>query len=205
MKFDMSGGAAVLEASARSPRWAAGPRGRRDRRDREHPVSGRAVSPATSSRRRRHDDRGQQHRRRGPARAGRLPPATPSSGRRAAGRPGHADRRSRRARLTTRADEHDDELGDACSRPPPATGEPSGDCRCTRTTPADRGQLRRPRQRPEARKAGSITAAGSCTASPARCRGHTSTSPGRLRPGRAYAARAPTVGVRLLVELAHSY
>ena len=51
-----------------------------DRRDREHAVSGHAIKPGDIVRAHdRHDDRGQQHRRRGPARAGRLPRATRST------------------------------------------------------------------------------------------------------------------------------
>ena len=44
MKFDMSGGAAVMEATARSPGWSAAARRHRDRRDGE-PAVGRAMKP----------------------------------------------------------------------------------------------------------------------------------------------------------------
>ena len=74
MKFDMSGGAAVLEAVGAIARLRlAGERDRRDRRDREH--AQRAGRQARRHRpgAERHDDRGQQHRRRGPARPRRLP------------------------------------------------------------------------------------------------------------------------------------
>ena len=77
MKFDMSGGAAVLEGAGgrRTPGAAAARRHRPSGRDREH-----AVGPGGAghrARRRRHDDRGQQHGRRGPAGPGRLPAARP--------------------------------------------------------------------------------------------------------------------------------
>ena len=70
----MSGGAAVLEAVAAIAALALPVRlRRRDRRDRE-PAGGRAMKPGDIvTRHDRHDDRGQQHRRRGPARACRLP------------------------------------------------------------------------------------------------------------------------------------
>ena len=80
MKFDMSGGAAVLgrDRGDRAAR-AAGAGRRGDRRDREPAVRARDEARRHRARAQRHDDRGHQHRRRGPARARRLPRARASS------------------------------------------------------------------------------------------------------------------------------
>ena len=74
MKFDMSGGAAVLEAVGAIARLGLPVRvRRRRRRDGEHALGQRGQARRHRARDGRHDDRGQQHRRRGPARARRLP------------------------------------------------------------------------------------------------------------------------------------
>ena len=96
MKFDMSGGAAVLGRHRRDrAARAAGAGRRRDRRDREPALGPRDQARRHPAREQRHDDRGHQHRRRGPARARRLPHARGRAGRRAPRRPRHADRRDR--------------------------------------------------------------------------------------------------------------
>ena len=80
MKFDMSGGAAVLEAIGRDrAARAAGHAHRRGARHREH--AERALGQARRHRHRdeRQDHRDQQHRRRGPADPGRRALPTPSS------------------------------------------------------------------------------------------------------------------------------
>ena len=116
MKFDMSGGAAVLEATAAiAAARAAGRPDRGRRRDREHARRAPRSSPATSSRAmQRHDGRGQQHRRRGPADPRRRACLRARARRRADRRPRDADRRRRRsrsARSTPAAVSNDDELG----------------------------------------------------------------------------------------------
>ena len=96
MKFDMSGGAAVLGATAAIARLELPVQlDRRDRRDREPPVRPLGEARRHPARPQRHDDRGHQHRRRGPARARRLPAPRGRAGRRAARRPRHAHRRDR--------------------------------------------------------------------------------------------------------------
>ena len=140
MKFDMSGGAAVLRGDRRrSPgsgcRCAlVGVVGAT-----ENMPSGHAMKPGDIVRaRERHDDRDQQHRRRGPPRARRLPDPRGRAGRRAARRPRDADRRDRhRARLDLRGpDGQRRRVGGARSR---RAGErtrraASGGCRCTPST-----------------------------------------------------------------------
>ena len=74
MKFDMSGGAAVIEATAAIARLRLPLRLLAVVGATENLPSGHAVKPGDIvTRVQRHDDRGQQHRRRGPARARRLP------------------------------------------------------------------------------------------------------------------------------------
>ena len=74
MKFDMSGGAAVIEAVAAIARLQLPVRVVASSGATENLPSGHSVKPGdivTAAQRQ--DDRGQQHRRRGPAGAGRLP------------------------------------------------------------------------------------------------------------------------------------
>ncbi len=72
-KFDMGGGAAVIEAiAALAELRAPVSRARRRRRDRERDRRRRDAAGRHRPRARRHDDRDQQPRRRGPARARRL-------------------------------------------------------------------------------------------------------------------------------------
>ena len=138
MKFDMSGGAAVIEAVAAIARLELPVRLVAVVGATENLPSGR-VGQAGRHRhgRQRQDDRGQQHRRRGTARARRLPVPRRRPGRRADRRPGHADRRGdRRARLDLRrADGQRRRAGASGSRrPASAPARSSGGCRCTRST-----------------------------------------------------------------------
>ena len=106
MKFDMSGGAAVVEAVAAIARLRLPVKLARGRRHDREPA-GRARGQARRHRHgeKREDDRDQQHRCRGPARAGRLPLPRRLFGGRADRRPGDADRRGdHRARLDLRGD-----------------------------------------------------------------------------------------------------
>ena len=97
MKFDMSGGAAVIERDGRDrPARPADPR---DRRSSARPRTCRRAASMrpgdVAARDERHDDRGHQHRRRGPARARRLPRPRRRARRRAGRRRRDADRRDR--------------------------------------------------------------------------------------------------------------
>ena len=73
MKFDMSGGAAVLEAIGAIARLGLPVPFVAVVGATENMPSGHAMKPGDIVRANRHDDRGQQHGRRGAARAGRLP------------------------------------------------------------------------------------------------------------------------------------
>ena len=164
MKFDMSGGAAVLEAVAAIaelglPVTLTAVLGRH----REHAQRPLGQARRHRDRDERQDDRDQQHRRRGAAGAGRHPALHDRAGRRAGGQPGHADRArswSRWARPTA-----------ACS-PTTTTGSPPVDAACTATgelgwrLPLHRETAKMVKGKyadldnaPGGRKAGSITAA----------------------------------------------
>ncbi len=94
MKYDMSGAAAVIEATAAIAELKpAGPGGDGRRRDREPDRRAGLQGGRRAHGQERQDDRDHQHRRRGPAGAGRLPAPRPQPGRDARGRPGDADRR----------------------------------------------------------------------------------------------------------------
>ena len=94
MKFDMCGGAAVLEATGAIAQLGLPVRlVERDRRDREHGLRARGAPGRHRALEGRDHDRGRQHRRRGAAGARRLPHARARPGRRAAGRRRDADRR----------------------------------------------------------------------------------------------------------------
>ncbi len=96
MKFDMSGGAAALEATAAIARARTAGAGRHgDRGDREPALRHGRQARRHRPRDGRHDDPGRQHRRRGPAGARRLSAARARAGRRAARRPGDAHGRRR--------------------------------------------------------------------------------------------------------------
>ena len=138
MKMDMSGGAAVIEATAAIARL--GPAGQpADGRagDREH-----ALRPRGQARRHHHDlerqdGRGQQHRRRGPADPGRRARLCGVRGRRADHRPRDADRRDHhRARLDLRGPLLQRRRASRGDRATPATrpARSSGGCRCIPTT-----------------------------------------------------------------------
>ena len=188
MKTDMAGGAAVLatlEAVARSR--AAGRRDRRRPGGRERRV--RLVLPSGRRRpaRRRPDDRGAQHRRRGPHGAGRRRWPTPGW---SWARPslvdvatltgamkvalGAADRRACTPRPTA--------WPTRCAPPPRTPVSRCGGCRWPRSTrPArQRGRRRQQRARQPRRRRRPHS---SCGRSPASCRGRTSTSPARPAPG----------------------
>ena len=138
MKFDMSGGAAVLGAIEAIASCGCRSRRRGRRRDGEHAVRQRGQAGRRRHRRQRHDDRDHQHRRRGPARARRLPDARRQPGRRAARRHRDADRldhhrAGQHVRRAVRVRRRLGGAGDRRRRRRPARS--SGACRCTPTTP----------------------------------------------------------------------
>ena len=104
MKFDMAGGAAVIEtAAALAQLRRTRPGARRGRRDREHDQRRRDATRGHPRGARRDHDRDEQLRRRGPARARRLHHLGQARGVRRDRRHRHADRRGRgRARLRVR-------------------------------------------------------------------------------------------------------
>ena len=204
----MSGGAAVVEAvGAIAALELPGARRGRGRRDREHAVRPRGQARRHRARQVRRDDRGQQHRRRGPDRAGRLPRARDRPRRRAARRPRDADRRDRRrARHALRGPVRQRRrLGERDPRAGERTGELVWRMPLhARLREDDRGPLRRHRQlAPPTAAAARSPPPSSCTASPATCRGRTSTSRARAYDdGKPYAPKGGAGwGVRLLVEL----
>ena len=192
----------MLEAVGAIARAAAAGAGRgRDRRDRE-PAVGHAIKPGDIVRaKQRHHDRGQQHRRRGPARAGRLPRARDRPRRRAAGRPGDADRRDRgRARRRLRGPVRQRRrVGGEVA----AAGERTGELVWRLPLHAEYAKAIEGRygdivnSTEDARRRRSPRPS-SCTASPATSRGRTSTSPARRTtagaPTRPRAARAGACG-----------
>ena len=181
---------------------AAGPDRQRDRRDREHGLRARRAAGRHRALEVRDHDRVQQHRRRGPAGARRLPHPRARPGRRAPARPRDADRRDRddvrvrprgpdgqRRRLVRHR--HGGRRVDRRARLAAAAG--------SALRRADQGPLRRhlePPARP-ARRCRSRPPR-SCTASRATCRGRTSTSRGSPTtsggPTRARARRAGACG-----------
>ena len=208
MKFDMSGGAAVIEAVGAIARLAAAGAGRRRRRrDREPAVAAASMKPGRHrARRERHDDRGQQHRRRGPPGAGRLPRAREAQG---------AERLVDIATLTggcvvalgsTYAGlmANDDELGARSSARRDATGELAWRLPLHEEyADAIKGSYARHHQRGRGPQGGADhRRRSSSRASPATSRGRTSTSPGMAwDSGKAYAAKGGNgFGVRLLVR-----
>ena len=102
MKFDMSGAAAVLEATAAIAELELPIEVVTVVGAVREPVSATGMRPDdVVARRERQDDRDHQHRRRGPARAGRLPAPRPHAGRDPRRRPGHAHRRRSSSRWAT--------------------------------------------------------------------------------------------------------
>ena len=181
MKFDMSGGAAALEATAAIARLGLPvrvvtvigatenmPSGTRGQARRHRPRDGRHVDP----------DR--QHRRGGPAGPRRLPAPRARARRRAARRPRDAHRRRRhRARQRLRRDVRERRrLGGARGR----RGRPRRRARLAAAAAralrqGREGPLRRPRRtRPPSARPTRSPAPSSCTTSRATCRGRTSTS-----------------------------
>ena len=212
MKFDMSGGAAVIEAVAAIARMGLPVRLVAVVGATENLPSGRSVKPGDIVRAiERDDDRGQQHRRRGTARAGRLPVPRGGAGGRTDRRPGDADRRGdHRARLHIRgADEQRRRArragrgrGRAGGRDRVATAAARGVRR------ADQRDLRRiSTTRPKrARRARSWARRFCRTSSGDTPWAHLDIAGSAWDLGRAYVGKgASGYGVRLLVELARSY
>jgi leucyl aminopeptidase len=208
MKFDMSGGAAVLEATGAIAALGLPVRRSRDRAT-ENMVSGHAMRPGDIVRARSGvDHRDQQHGRRGPARAGRLPHARDRARRGATGGHGDADG----GIVTTFGPVHaglmgnDDAWCDAVLAAGEATGRaPVAASRSTRSTPTwFKGRYADIMNAVEGRKAHSITAAEFLH----RFAGdvpwaHLDIAGASDDVGRPYAAKgASGWGVRLLLELA---
>ena len=212
MKFDMSGGAAVVEAVAAIARLQLPVKLLAVVGATENLPDGRAVKPGRHRHgEEREDDRDQQHRRRGPARARRLPLPRGLAGGRADRRPGDAHRRGdRRARLDLRGDHVQRRRAHRAAhrRGRAHRRDPLAAAAAPRVRRARRGHVRRPRQRApkRARRARSWAPRSSRTSSPRRP-GRTSTSPARpgISAARTSARARSGYGVRLLVELARSY
>ena len=138
MKFDMSGGAAVIESMAAIAELGLPVHDHRRRAvDREHAERPRGQAGRHRHRDERQDDRGEQHRRRGPPDPGRRALLRGRAGRRADRRPGHADRRDpRRARPHLRGPVLERRRLVRRGRAPPATppARSAGACRSTRST-----------------------------------------------------------------------
>ena len=189
---------------------AAGEAARGRRRHRE--PAERPLGQARGHRhgRQRQDDRGQQHRRRGPAGAGRLPLPRRLAGGRADRRPGDADRRGdRRARLDLRGADAQRRRARRAASPPRASApaRSSGGCRCTRsTTSSSRATTATSTTRPKrARRARSWAPRFLANFVGEMPWAHLDIAGSAWDLGRAYVGKgASGYGVRLLVELARS-
>ena len=209
MKFDMSGGAAVIEAIAAIARLQLPvQRPRRGRRDREPAERPRDQAGRHRDGVQRQDDRGQQHRCRGPAGARRLPLPRDRRGRRADRRPRDADRRGdRRPRVDLRGPDQQRRRARRAGHRLRARrrARSSGACRCTRSTPScSRANTPIWTTRPKrARRARSWAATSSSNFVGDTPWAHLDIAGSAWDLGRPYVGKgASGYGVRLLVELA---
>ena len=211
MKCDMAGAAAVVAGHVRDRRARAAGQGDDVRADgREHGVRRRDPARRRAHDVRRHDRRGAQHRRRGPAGPGRRAGPRDRAEARRDHRRRHPDRPHgararrpgrRRAWATTTIVDAVLAAGRDRRRGAVADADPRGDDRAD-----PQQQDRRPgpaRLDPLGRRP--VRRRRSCASSPAGCRGPTSTSPGRRSTPAAPTATSPPGGTGFAVATLVDY